>query len=187
MRVIIQQREHKYLELTQQLKSSISQLSTLLPNLPSTWFNTLKYHTKKDEDTLIQMKLGKIRRDLDDFNLGRAFSWKKGHRVPNRNITSHLLPPPMPLMQCNVGPSGSRPWPPSRPTLLSYPVDSTDCNHRAISHPSQSWSRPLTPKPQRDPTNRVKYNVNKNNINNNKNREKDTKTNRLPTTSSKPT
>lgn len=148
MRVIIQEREPKYLGLVEQIKSNISHLSTLMSTLPISWLNTLKHDSKKNEDTLIQTKLGKMRRDLDDFNLGRVFNWKKSHRVPNTNYTSNPSTHLMPLMQCIVGPPGPRPWPPPRHMLLSHPMHPTSTNPIIMPLPSSFETHPLTPKPQ---------------------------------------
>lgn len=94
MQLIIQQRDAKYSHIIQQLHHHINSLTHYTPHIPTRWLLTLKKHTKLDEDKLLKTKLGKIRRDLDDYNCKKVFNWKKTSRHPPAPPpTSHPHPP----------------------------------------------------------------------------------------------
>lgn len=104
-----------------------------------------------------------MRRDLDDYNLGRVFNWKKSHRASNTNLTANPNMKPMPLMQCIVDPPGYRSWPSHRPPSFP-PHRGQPIYNRPEVRPLPSLLRtcPLTPKPQLIPTKRARSRAIKN-------------------------
>lgn len=147
MQTIIKQCEQKSLDLIQQ--PNISILSKLSPHLPKTWFNTLKQHMKKDEDKLIKVKLGKMRRDLDDFNLGRVFNWKKGFQPPFVESSLHPCPPPMSLMDWKPWHMDHRLGPFSGPAIPVHYPSAFPNKHRFSNNPHNVGHRALTPNPNK--------------------------------------
>lgn len=108
MQTIIQKREQKYLTIIQQLKLKIASLAIHTLHLPIVWLQTLKKHTKKNEDQLLTTKRGKIRRDQDDYNFDRVFNWKKVRFAPH---PTPLYPGirPIPLIECSPQPNRFHP------------------------------------------------------------------------------
>lgn len=99
----------------------------------------LKKNTKSDEDLVIKTKIGKFKRDLDDFNSDRVFNWKLKNRPPTDDIktirSSHSYPqsscPPSkePTQRYSQLPSHSL-IPPRPPPLmsLSIPLRNSQCS-----------------------------------------------------------
>lgn len=85
--IIIEQRTIKYdaaVHLVQILSDDILKLTNTLPDR---WLNTLKQNTKHQEDILIRTKLRKFKRDIDDYNHNKVFTWKR----KNENSIPSLL------------------------------------------------------------------------------------------------
>lgn len=92
IQVLITHRDRRYLALRQKAEKLVIDLLSLHPQLPTAWLKTFKINTKKSENSLIENKLGKLRRDLDDYSYNRVFNWKSKHIQP-----PPLLPPPRPI------------------------------------------------------------------------------------------
>lgn len=110
--IVSKQREYQYAHFRSKIVDLIYSLKTAITSLPISWLRKLKLNTKFQEDLLLGSKLQKIRRDFDDYNTNRVFSWKK-HRSPNHEITtSHELvysdtgiSDVRPLMDCTPKPT----------------------------------------------------------------------------------
>lgn len=111
MGTLISHRTDKFNSANQQINSLIEEISRSSTEIPSSWLEILKEKTQKDEDNFINKKMGKLKRDLDDYNLNRIFSWNKKNRpyTPPTHTNSHSLNhtrqdpvslshPPIPLM-----------------------------------------------------------------------------------------
>lgn len=107
--VLIKQRLIKYDETVHHIQILIQEVISHDQKVPGSWLEILKKNTKRKEDLLITTKLGKFKRDLDDYQKDKIFSWKHHKHVPalldlpchpprNHLATSPVpLPPPKPL------------------------------------------------------------------------------------------
>lgn len=88
MGTLISHRTHRFHKLSEQVISSIEDISKLAAHIPSSWLDILKENTKRDEDNLVNKKMSKFKRDLDDYNLNRVFLWNKKN-IPHKSFSSH--------------------------------------------------------------------------------------------------
>lgn len=76
------------------MNKHINNIKTVTTQLPHTWLVTLKKNTKRNEDDLIRIKLGKFRRDIENCNFDRVFN---SYSSPSNTA-------PVPLMFCHTFP-----------------------------------------------------------------------------------
>lgn len=110
MQILITHRNNRFEKYKTQLQVIIDDISSHQLSIPSSWLEVLKNNTKQDENLLINTKTGKFKRDIDDYNSDRIFSWNKKH--PSQSTCSPTQtkvipfslpqvssnPPPPPLM-----------------------------------------------------------------------------------------
>lgn len=113
--------QHKY--------AVLDDLYTLFP--PSTFLQDYVH-----EDSLLRMKLGKFRRDLDDYNNDRVFTWNKKGKTHSHNEPSAISGQRDPFLPSHVPmdlPLPSSSHPPSQPDpprpLMSLSIGSPTQYH----------------------------------------------------------
>lgn len=94
MTILISYRMSRFNKLKQDVHSLIQDIISHNTTIPLSWLDTLKKNTKTDEDSLLRMKLGKFRRELEDYNNDSVFTWKKSHFRTER---------PFPPLSCPYG------------------------------------------------------------------------------------
>lgn len=109
MEILIEHRQHLFEKLRSEATTLAKGITDQKITVPVSWLMILKQNTKSDEDFVIKTKIGKFKRDLDDFNFDRVFNWKLKNRPPIHDIkptrSSHLHPhhPVLHPMNLHIG------------------------------------------------------------------------------------
>lgn len=74
LEVLVSQRNIKYNELVHNIQMLSLEIIAHQQKIPPTWLDTLKKNTKAKENTLIETKLNKFHRDLNDYSKGNICS-----------------------------------------------------------------------------------------------------------------
>lgn len=169
MSILISHRTSRFNKLKQDVLTLIQDITSHNMTIPLSWLDTVKKNTKTDEDSLLRMKLGKFRRDLDDYNNDRVFSWNKKWKTH-----SHYESPVIPGQRDVLPPSHASTDSPSRPLiqidpprpLMSLSVGPPTWHHnwkpnRAPCHPDPSAQV------KKQSNNKNKRNTHRNNLSTN--------------------
>lgn len=73
MIILITHRNNRFEKFKSQLQIIIDEITSYQLSIPFSWLEVLKNNTKQDENQLISMKIGKFKRDIDDYNSDRIF------------------------------------------------------------------------------------------------------------------
>lgn len=92
MQILITHRNNRYEKFKDQILIIINDITSHQLPIPSSWLEVLKNNTKQDELLLIDTKTGKFKRDIDDYNSDRIFTWNKKHSPKIPSGSTYIKP-----------------------------------------------------------------------------------------------
>ena len=162
MGLLISHRNNRLEKFKNQIAIITKEISDYQTAIPSSWLEVLRNNTKMNEDQLISMKTGKFKRDIDDYNSDRIFSWNKNNN--HQTTMAPIWKKPSPLM------ASSNPNYQPPPPLMSLQLQNYSAPNK---HPHEISNPHRTSPPLWNKSHTLQHRPNQRKINPVKNRERE--------------